>query len=515
MSSYKSCSISLKNWLKARIPFISIRTQETNRALKMIKDLRDELEVDIFYHNPTKGFLDLKDSRSLSDDRSTAAGLEFANERVSQRHNLSFVFTEVPNLEEESDLSRMFKSSVNLALEKDASIIIITSKTIWPDLQCLGMSDTLDLPNEDEALEIITEAVVDYQNEIPIKWDELDFKKAASILAGLMKIQIESILYTRIVTGSLEKEDLDQLAKEKDKIFSDISGIERVEISDTPSVGGLSELKKWLKKKEILLTADLRERKMRPPRGVLLVGVPGCGKSLSAKTIANEWKLPLYRLDMANIHGMYVGQSESRLKGALEAAENVAPCILWIDEIEKGLSGMQGSSGVTTRLVGHFLFWLQECLKRVFVVATANDVSMLPPELLRRGRFDELFFIDLPNRSDRKEIINIFLNRYLSDADFSPNITNSLVDISDGFAGSDLEASIKEVGELAFLNGIETISDDDLIEHFTNTIPLSKTNPEKIDAIRSWGLQRAIPASGKDEELQKMEGEKQGRKVLI
>jgi len=515
MSTYSSTQASIKNWLKARIPFIAINTRETNRALRLIREVRDDIEVEIYVHNPTKGFLDIKDNRSLSDDRSTAAGLEFANERMAQRQNLTFVFTEVPNLEDESDLSRMFKSSVNLALEKDGSIVVLSNKTIWPDLQCLGMSDTLDLPNEDEAQKIIKDVVQDYKNDIPISWQEKDFQKAGSILAGLMEIQIESILYTRIVTGSLDEEDLDELTKEKDKIFADISGIERIELGNTPKVGGLSELKKWLDKKRILLTADLIERKMRPPRGVLLVGVPGCGKSLSAKTIATEWKLPLYRLDMANIHGMYVGQSESRLKGALEAAENVSPCILWIDEIEKGLSGQGGSSGVTTRLIGHFLFWLQECTKRVFVVSTANDVSMLPPELLRRGRFDELFFIDLPNRDDRREIIQIFITRYLGDGNFSDDIVDRLVDLSDGFAGSDLEASIKEVGELAFLNGIENITDRDLIEHFVNTIPLSKTNPEKIDAIRTWGAQRAIPASGKEIETISGEEKKQGRKVLI
>jgi SpoVK/Ycf46/Vps4 family AAA+-type ATPase len=247
-----------------------------------------------------------------------------------------------------------------------------------------------------------------------------------------------------------------------------------------------------------LLTADLRARKMRPPRGVLLVGVPGCGKSLSAKTIALEWKMPLYRLDISNIHGMYVGQSESRLKSALEAADNVSPCILWIDEIEKGLSGSDGSSGVTSRLIGHFLFWLQESTKRVFVVATANDVSLLPAELLRRGRFDELFFVDLPSREDRQEIIQIYLRRYLPQFRYDESLLKEMVNLSHDFAGSDIEAAVKEIGEIAFLEGDESIRPEHLISSFKNSVPLIKTNPERIESIRKWGSERALPASKVD-----------------
>lgn len=178
------------------------------------------------------------------------------------------------------------------------------------------------------------------------------------------------------------------------------------------SVGGLNGLQQWLENQRQLLTADLKARKLRPPRGVLLVGVPGCGKSLSAKFIAATWNLPLYRLDFAAIQGMYVGQSENRLKEAFESADNASPCILWIDEIEKGLAAnANDSSGVTTRMIGQFLFWLQESTEKVFVVATANDVTKLPPELLRKGRFDELFFVDLPEEQEREDIINLYIKR--------------------------------------------------------------------------------------------------------
>jgi SpoVK/Ycf46/Vps4 family AAA+-type ATPase len=285
----------------------------------------------------------------------------------------------------------------------------------------------------------------------------------------------------------------------KDRIFADISGIERVQVRGGElNVGGLGGLKAWLDRERPLLTADLRERGIRPPRGCLLVGVPGCGKSLSAKAIAYNWSLPLYRLDLSTIHGQYLGQSEGRLKDALATADHVSPCVLWIDEIEKGLAGAtqgSGDGGTSTRLVGQFLYWLQEARARVFVVATANDVSRLPPELLRRGRFDELFFVDLPTPDERREIINIYAQRGLKHELPDP-LMQELVDLSDGFAGSDIESAVREVVKEAYLRGDQAVSDDLFRRSFQNVVPLSKTSPEQIESIRAWGRERAVPASG-------------------
>jgi SpoVK/Ycf46/Vps4 family AAA+-type ATPase len=262
-------------------------------------------------------------------------------------------------------------------------------------------------------------------------------------------------------------------------------------------IGGLSGLRAWLEKQRPLLTMDLRERGLRPPRGVLLVGVPGCGKSLSAKAIAANWSLPLYRLDLANIHGQYLGQSEARLKEALATADRVAPCVLWIDEIEKGLAGAGGAGdgGTSTRVVGHFLYWLQEGRARVFVVSTANDIGRLPPELFRRGRFDELFFVDLPTPEERREIISLYIYRYRL-GEVEPQLLAALVELSEGFAGSDLEAAIADVAKEAILKGDGAVDSAFWRKVFSNIVPLSKTNPEAVEAIRAWGRERAVPASG-------------------
>lgn len=249
------------------------------------------------------------------------------------------------------------------------------------------------------------------------------------------------------------------------------------------------------------------------------MGVPGCGKSLSAKSISANWKLPLYRLDFATVQGKFVGQSEQQLKDALATAENMSPCILWIDEIEKGLAGAGGSNdgGVSTRMVGQFLFWLQECKKQVFVVATANDVSMLPSELLRRGRFDELFFIDLPTADERRDILSLYMSKYLKLA-FTGSFADKIVRLTEGFTGADLESTVRELTYRSKANGSFILSEENMVTAFNNVIPLSQTSPERIEAIRDWGRERAVPASGKPigEEglLRKNNGPKM-RKVLV
>ncbi|GAE87869.1 hypothetical protein JCM21531_1273 [Acetivibrio straminisolvens JCM 21531] len=186
------------------------------------------------------------------------------------------------------------------------------------------------------------------------------------------------------------------------------------------------------------------------------------------------------------------------MKDALTTAENVAPCILWIDEIEKGLSGVGSNNdgGVSTRMVGQFLFWMQECKKQVFVVATANDVSMLPSELLRRGRFDEIFFVDLPTAEERKEIITLYTKKYIK-AELSPELLDKIIEISDGFTGADIESCIRDIAYRVLANENFALNDENIITAFSNVIPLSQTAPERIESIRNWGKERAVPASGR------------------
>ena len=498
--NYKECKEKLKRYSLARIPFIPFYTIERQRALDILRETAKDLSLPFYVHTLSKGMYDIVTEKSVNDDKTVIGALDFIAEQINLKANLTFIFTDVSELDADTTTARYIFDIVNLAEEKGASIIVITQDTVWSNLQRLGMSLDLDLPSEDEVYDIIAENIEPYKNSIKVDWDENDYREAALTLTGITKVEIQNVIVSLIASRHIKKADLLELKFAKDKLFSDINGLEKIEVSsDIADVGGLGGLKNWLNDKKKLQVSEKRDeltkRGLNPPRGILLVGVPGCGKSLSAKAVASYWNLPLYRLDFATVQGQYVGQSEQQLKEAFQTAERVSPCVLWIDEIEKGLSGGgSDSSGVTTRMIGQFLFWMQECKKMVFVVATANDVSELPSELLRRGRFDELFFIDLPSEEERKDIINLYLKKYLNSS-VDKNTLKELIEITDGFTGADLESSIRDVAYRVIANDDLKFTSELIINALKNVIPLSKTSPEKIEYIRDWGRERAVPAS--------------------
>jgi len=505
----------IESYLLARIPFISVRTVEQARVRDMLTEIATERQLHVLVHTLSQGLRDMLTGTEVSDDKSLFGALEFAGQQFQARQNLTVVFTDVQDLDGDNDMSRRFADLAALAEQRSGCILVITADPIWPRLQRLGMSVTLDVPDLDEMQHEIRSFLDGFRSQIHLEWGDDEFAQAASILSGVTKIESLNILATLVVKRSMTRADLTELSRAKDSIFSDLSGIERVTLRGGDyQVGGLAGLRQWLDKKRPLLTMDLRDRGMRPPRGVLLVGVPGCGKSLSAKAIATSWELPLYRLDMASIFGQYVGQSENRLKEALATADTVAPCVLWIDEIEKGLAGSgSDSTGVTTRLVGQFLYWLQESPARVFVVATANDVRTLPQELLRSGRFDDMFFVDLPDPDERRDIINIYLRKYLR-VPVEPALIEELVELGEGFAGSDLESAVAEIGHEAVRIGDQNVPADYLRNAFRNVVPLSRSAPERIEEVRQLG-DRAIPASGRQPSLGVVGAQPRARRVVL
>ena len=515
----RACISTMKQYSLARIPFISFHTMEKARGIEALKEVSYELNLPFYVHTLSKGIYDIATGKIVNDDKTLIGALDYIAEQIRLKQNLTYILTEVSDLENDSMTSRYLLDIVSLAEENGGVIIVITNNSVWGQLQRLGMTIALDLPTEEEMLRIIQENIEPYKRDISVEWDNTDYREAATILTGVTRVEAQNVIASLIANRTIRKTDLNELKFVKDKLFSNIEGLERIEISDKIlDIGGLSGLKSWLNDKKKLQTPEkrdeLRRRGLQPPRGVLLVGVPGCGKSLSAKAIAGNWNLPLYRLDFATVQGQYVGQSEQQLKDAFQTAEHLSPCVLWIDEIEKGLGGTgNDSSGVTTRMVGQFLFWMQECKKMVFVVATANDVSMLPSELLRRGRFDELFFIDLPSEEERKEIIEMYVSKYLQ-MNLSENTIQELVNTTEGFTGADLEASIREVSYRLIANEDLEFSDDLIITSLKNVVPLSQTSPEKIEFIRDWGRERAVPASGKPIGGKEQEN-KHNRRVIV
>lgn len=514
----------LKRYSIARIPFIAVNTIEKARTLNILKEVAEELSLSFYVHTLSKGLYDLTSDKVINEDKSVYGAIEYMNEQMSRKQYMTLVLTDVPDLSTENGDAKQLLSLVTLANESGGVVIVLNDGPVWNQLQRLGMIIKVDLPNEEEMYSIIKEYIDDYRSEIPIEWDNGDIREAACTLAGVTRIEAENVIAALIANKCIKKTDMDEIRHAKDRLFSDISGLEKIDVDESAKdVGGLSGLRKWLDEKKELLTPEkrdeLRAKGLKPPRGILLVGVPGCGKSLSAKSISANWKLPLYRLDFATVQGSYVGQSEQQLKDALTTAENVSPCILWIDEIEKGLSGASSSNdgGVSTRMVGQFLFWLQECKKQVFVVATANDVSMLPSELLRRGRFDELFFIDLPTAEERRDILAMYMRKYLS-LDFSGAFADEIVEATEGFTGADLESTVRDLAYRTIANNNFVLNEQNMIDAFNNVVPLSQTSPEKIEKIREWGKERAVPASGKpigSEELSQKNSGPKTRKVLV
>ena len=266
-------------------------------------------------------------------------------------------------------------------------------------------------------------------------------------------------------------------------------------------VGGMDVLKDWLFKRQMAYQKRARDWGLQEPKGLLLLGVPGCGKSLTAKSIASFWNMPLLRLDVGKVFQGLVGSSEDNIRKAIATAEAVAPCVLWIDEIEKGLSGVQSSGatdgGVTSRIFSTILTWMQEKISPVFVVATANNINQLPPELLRKGRFDEIFFVDLPTKEERKNIFAIHLNKKNQDPIKNSYPMESLANQTEGFNGAEIEECIKEAMFAAYVENPDCpkLKTTHLMEAISNTVPLSTTMKEQISALRQWAKTRAKNAS--------------------
>ncbi|OBJ70992.1 AAA family ATPase [Mycobacterium sp. 1274756.6] len=486
----------ITRYLKARVPVIIVRTVETARALDLLRDVAARFQQMSFYRwSMAQGLLELSGQTQAIEDRSFVGALDYAAAAFNSRSNANFVFFGVEDINDDTSTARYVAEVARIANERQGSIIIVTGGQVWTGLTRLGMTVTVDLPDLGEMTELVTALVDDHRGVMPIEWDGDHIRQAAEILLGISEGQAVNAITTLLAKGSLTVDDTTELSEFKDQMFGEASGIERVKLKEQDGrIGGLSALRSWLSEQGDLIRSDLSGTALHPPKGVLLVGVPGCGKSLSAKAVASEWRLPLYRLDMASILGMYVGQSEGRLKEALDMADRVAPCVLWVDEIEKALAGSGGGdSGVTRRLIGQFLYWLQESTSKVFMVATSNDVSSLPPELLRKGRFDELFFVDLPDPEDRAEIIRLYFDRYLNYVP-DPELLQQLVTVSEGFAGSDLEWAVHQIASASFRRREPQPSEEFVIATFASVIPFSRTNPEEVAAIRAWGKERAMPA---------------------
>lgn len=494
--NYNETKEHLTRYLKARIPIIILNTAEKNRALRLIKEISTGLNINFSLYQMSQGIIDLKTNTHLSEDKTIMSALDYISNEIKHQENSNFILSDISDISESTMISRYLIDVIESAEKKSGIIILITNEPVWSNIQRLGINLKLSYPNELELFETINKTIAPYKTRIQIEWDENDYKNAATYLQGLSEMEAKNIISSLIVKGIIKKEDLKELKYAKQTLFNEIAGLEAVPIQEDFTIAGLDNLKEWLYEKKTLMDPtkkeELNKRGIATPKGILLTGVPGCGKSLCSKAAASIFNIPLYRLDLATVQGQYVGQSERQLKEALDTAEYVSPCVLWIDEIEKGLN--DNNSSVTSKMIGQFLFWLQECKKPVFVIASANSVEDLPAELIRKGRFDEIFFVDLPTLNERKELLKLYANKYLQ-VDIGNSYLEKLATITDGFASSDIEATIRSIAYKLIANKNLNLTEELITNELSKVVSLSKTNPEKINKIRKWGQERAVKAS--------------------
>ncbi len=384
------------------------------------------------------------------------------------------------------------------ALSDSYKTVVICSPVLEmaPELEKDVTVYDFPLPDSPEIGDLLDRIVKDVSENTTMKVNLTDAGRDSLVSAagGLTLQEAENVFAKSLVAdGTLDGNDVSTVFAEKQQIIRKSGTLEYYEASSQlNSVGGLDELKDWLRRRDKAFSRKAAEYGLPSPKGVLLVGVQGCGKSLCAKAIAHEWKMPLLRFDIGRVFSSLVGSSEANVRRAISVAESISPAVLWIDEIDKALAGSQGSAntdgGTAARVMSTLLTWMSEKQKPVFVLATANNIAALPPELMRKGRLDEIFFVDLPNPQERVEILHIHLNqRNRSPENFD---LPTLAAASDGFSGAEIEQAIISAMFDSFYVDRE-LQTGDVLKSMQETVPLSRTMAERVAAIRSWAQGRA------------------------
>lgn len=500
MANYKQLKKEILTFLRARIPFIVIQTIERERVERLLTEIYVENNIDMdFYCDSKKVYKPT--SLSLNTDVVNDP-IEYAQTMFKKKKYMTFAIFDINHISTDNTFSRDVLNTLYTARENYGTLVVVTGDQVWNRLINLGLVTTLDFPEVDEIKEQVVTFINKYKARYEINWNKEDLEYACTILKGFSEMQIDNILSAEMaINNGLYKENIHLLTEQKNRLFGTIPNVEFINVDENINVSGLDNLKEWLDKKKQIFFQPIKVLKnfdLTPPKGILLAGVPGCGKSLSAKMVSSKWQLPLFKFNLDTIYDKWLGESERKMHDALTFIDNIAPCILWVDEIEKALASNDGSSDTGKRIISQFLFWLQESQSRVFLIATANDISKLPPELFRKGRFSEIFFIDLPNKVERKSTINYYLKKSLH-ATLDDESIDLLVDLSDGYSFADIETAIKEVTQMRILNPGASITMNDITTKFKSIIPISKSNPEIIKRCREWGLKRACNASTESE----------------
>jgi ATP-dependent 26S proteasome regulatory subunit len=492
--------------IRARYPLIYVVSWEEQRVIRQVNQIASQLNKKVFEWSVTMGLMPGGTSIQSQKQRDTASQdpLVALDTVIDHVEPALYVFKDFHPFLRGQNMSvvrRLREIAESLKNTFKTIVMISPMFQLQPELEKdLSIID-YNLPDESDFSKLLDRIVEEIKDnpKLKVSLTEATRERLIHAMLGLTLSEAENVLAKTLVQNrSLDGDSVEVIHSEKKQIIRKSGLLEYYDTQENvESVGGLDLLKDWLNRRALAFTDSARAFGLPAPKGVLLLGVQGCGKSLMAKAISNMWKLPLLRFDVGRVFGSLVGSSEQNIRQAIRVAESVSPAILWLDEIDKAFRGSRSSGasidgGTSARVFGTFLTWMSEKTHPVFVVATANDVQALPPELLRKGRFDEIFFVDLPSTQERKEIFRVHLaRRKLAANELS---LEKLALASGGFSGAEIEEVVVSAMFNVFYEK-KKIATEDLLKSIEQTVPLSKTMSEDMDALRDWARGRARPAT--------------------
>ena len=485
-------SRDLELLIHGHVPIVTIETHEENRALELIIKASRREFLPTFKWTVTDGLqrldLSLDPQRHVSDPQD---GLKHIKSSALQGIYILLDFD--PYLKDPINIRLLKEIAMTFDGDK-GKIILLSHQLDLPDnLQSMSCNFTLNLPSAQVLEKMIRDEAQKWQasENQRVRTDRETLDRLIQNLSGLTHRDSKRLIRNAIIDdGAITESDLPDVMQAKYKLLNrdDVLSFE-FETAHFSELAGMDKLKNWLKQRQSIFTQETKTN-LDVPKGILLLGVQGCGKSLAAKTVAGIWGVPLLRLDFGRLYDKYVGETEKNLRQALHTAEVMSPCALWIDELEKGIASGNDDQGTSKRLLGTLLTWMAEKSTRVFIVATANQIDALPPELIRKGRLDEIFFVDLPNTENRSQILKIHFDKReinYSDIDF-----DQVAEASHGFSGSEIEQAV--VSAIYACHGTDAQIDTEImLQEIKNTRPLSVVMAEQIQDLRDWASERTVP----------------------
>jgi hypothetical protein len=534
----------LKVLINSSTPIVVMETSEEMRAVAMVRTACSELNMATFEwtiadglvrsgasparagaisqatHSPARTVLGSSGEAErltravMSSDAGAATGTSMYNTRepVQALANMESMTIEAVfilkdfhrHMDDPVVVRRLRDVGQKFSANRRTVIITAPEIAVPPELTTLVEYFDLPLPDRERLHEMVHDTFTRLSKSYSLKLqlDSTGVDAMAANLRGLTEEEAERAISQALVTRyALCPETVTDVLEAKKKLLRHSGMLEFIEAYDNmASVGGLENLKHWLQQRRGAWEDEAREFGLEPPHGVIILGVQGCGKSLCARAVAGEWKLPLVKFDTSAVYDKYIGETEKRIRKVFQVAEGLAPCVLWIDELEKVFAGSgpdsaSADAGVSSRLLASFLSWMQDRKAPVFVAATCNNVTVLPPELIRKGRFDELFFVDLPNESERKQIFSIQLaRRKRNPTEFD---LEKVASAAKGYSGAEIDAAVQGALYAAYSDK-KSLSTQSLMDGLSQTVPLSTTRAEEIAALREWARTRAVAASGSD-----------------